>query len=111
MGNAHADETARVNNQTKLDMTTQHSALLLGQILTVLDSRKFRNVYLRVGTRAHWQETVTLPDGTVWAFRWTSFRKNPNRHKAYVTAHGRPVPTETLRSMASRIRNGHITAA
>ena len=86
-------------------------ALLYGQIMEVLGSRRYRSIYIKVGKRAHWQDSVTLPDGTVWAFRYTAFGKNPNRHKAYVTAHGRPVPTETLRSMVSRIRHNQVTAA
>lgn len=64
------------------------------QFATVSESRKYRNIYIRKDVRNNW-----ITDWNEYSFRFTPFGKNPNRHKAYVTANGKLLSTKELHKL------------
>jgi hypothetical protein len=87
-------------------MKTTDLSRTFTQLLTVLDSRKYRNIYITKEVRSYWEEVCTLPDKSVLNFRFTGFGKNPNKHKAYVTDEfGKPVSSIRLLSLIKQLRS------
>lgn len=64
------------------------------QLATVLESRKYKNIYIRKDVRNNW-----ITDWNEYSFRYTPFGKNPNRHKAYVTVNGKLLSSYDLHKL------------
>lgn len=73
------------------------------QINYVLQSRRYRNIYIKVKDRELFcDKTIDTPEGKM-LFRYTSFGKNEKMHKAYVQdVHGKPVKTTVLKKLLLR---------
>jgi hypothetical protein len=73
------------------------------QIGYILESRRYRNIYIKVKDRVLFDNgLVDTPEGKM-RFRYTSFGKNEKMHKAYVQdVHGKPVKTTVLKKLLLR---------
>lgn len=79
---------------------------LLGHILTVLDSRRFRSIYVVRKLRDNWTPSATLPDGTAVTFRLTTFGRNTKRFKAYCddATTSKPISSVALKAACATLR-------
>lgn len=70
------------------------------QIGYILESRQYRNIYIKVKDRALFDNSlVDTPEGKM-RFRYTSFGKNEKLQKAYVQdENGKPVKTTVLKKL------------
>ena len=70
------------------------------QIRYVLESRKYRNIYIRVNDRSLFAGTPVDTPAGVMRFSYTGYGRNMKLQKAYVKdSAGKPVKTKILKSI------------
>lgn len=73
---------------------------MLKQIGYVLESRRYRNIYIRVKDRALFDGSPVETPAGVMRFSYTGFGKNMKLQKAYVKDQsGKPVKTTVLKQL------------
>jgi hypothetical protein len=73
---------------------------MLKQIGYVLESRKYRNIYIRVADRPLFDDTPIKTSEGVMRFSYTGYGRNMKLQKAYVKdSAGKPVKTTVLKKL------------
>jgi hypothetical protein len=70
------------------------------QIRYVLESRKYRNIYIKVNDRSLFTDTLVDTPGGTMRFSYTGYGRNMKLQKAYAKdALGKPVKTKVLKTI------------